>query len=193
MSRTVVHQGQFSKLHNRADNNDELQGAYRLLYLLRYNWHLGSHLTLSAGGGIDASVGFLYNMRNGNNPAQARFGIHLAPSVAATYAFSHRAFSFRIGYEAAVQLAGLMFSPNFGQSYYEIFNRNNNDHNIVPTTFIATPSLWQTAYIDVRPSRLWSRTWLRVSYIGDIQQAKVNNLKYHHYSHLVGIGITHTL
>ena len=190
VSRTVTHEGQLTTVHNRADNNDELGGAYRLRYILRRDWRLTSGLTLSAGGGLDAMAGFLYNMRNTNNPAQARVALHLTPSVAATYDFSWRAACFQLAYEASAPLVGLMFSPNYGQSYYEIFNEDDNDHNIVPTTIGTTPSLRHQLTLDFRPARKWRRTWLRIGYLGDYQQARINNLRYHQYSHLFILGIT---
>lgn len=192
-SQTVVHQGIINLVNNRADNNEELGGAYNFQYHLRYNWQMTPQLLFSAGAGADFNLGFLYNTRNSNNPAQARLSLHLAPSVAACYDFSYKTVDFRLSYEAMAPLVGLMFSPNYGQSYYEIFHKGNNDHNIVPTTFAATPSLRQMLALDIRPTRKWSNTWLRIGYLGDYQQAKVNNLKYHHYSHLLILGITKTL
>ncbi|MGG6550492.1 UNVERIFIED_CONTAM: DUF3316 domain-containing protein, partial [Prevotella sp. 15_C9] len=76
-------------------------------------------------GGIDAGMGFLYNTRNGNNPEQAYLGLNLAPRLSADYAFRIRSHPFQIRYEAQVPLVGVMFSPNYGQSYYEIFSRGD--------------------------------------------------------------------
>ena len=191
ISQTVIHQGELSFISNRADNNDEIGGMYNFQYHLRYNWWLCERkLQLEAGAGIDVNLGFLYNTRNSNNPAQARASVNLAPSVAASYRSYIKTMPFVIRYEAMAPLVGLLFSPNYGQSYYEIFNEGNYDHNIVPTTIGCTPSLRQMLTLDIKPTRKWSRTWLRIGYMGDYQQAKVNNLKYHQYSHLFIIGVT---
>lgn len=189
-----LHQGSLVSVQNRADNNDELGGSYEFHYHLRHEWTLTPAWTVEAGGGAQAGLGFLYNMRNGNNPAQARFSLTLNPSVATHYNFQLLKRSIRLHYEASAPLLGLMFSPNYGQSYYEIFSRGDYDRNLVPTTVVSTPSLRQMLALDIPlSSKPDVRTALRIGYLGDYWQASVNHLKYHHYSHLLVIGWTRSL
>lgn len=81
-------------------------------------------------------------------------------------------------------LVGIAFSPNYGQSYYEIFSRGNYDHNVVFVSPLSGPQLHQMLTLDVR---LW-RTTLTVGYLCDILQMEANDLKYHQYSHGILIG-----
>ena len=196
------HEGNIAYADNRSGNGGEMAGGYTFRYSLLRKWHttLWRHpLQLLAGGTAAANAGFVYNTRNGNNPANARLSLHIEPTVGLDYPIGHAR---RIGglsfspynsdrypavlhYEVSVPLIGLMFSPNYGQSYYEIFSRGNYDHNCVPTTTGSTPSLRQMLTIDFRLART---TW-RVGYLGTIEQSRVNGLKTHTYTHSLMIGI----
>lgn len=189
--QTIFHEGKLDVVSNRADNNDELGGMYRFQYHLRRQWAWANGFSLEAGGGIGAELGFLYNTRNSNNPAQAYAALQLLPSAAASQRIRVFNWPVRLRYEACVPLLGLAFSPNYGQSYYEIFSRGNYDHNIVPTTILSTPSLRHMLTADISLSRKHSSA-LRIGYLGDYQQAELNNLKRHQYAHMLIIGITVT-
>lgn len=185
-SRLLLHEGRFAYVSNRANNADEMAGSYRFGYGLIRSWQiLGGKLVLRAGAQADAYVGFLYNTRNGNNPAQAQISVDLSPNLAATYNFRLFRKTCQLNYEVAAPLLGLAFSPNYGQSYYEIFSRGDYDRNVVPTTFLSSPSLRHTLTFDMT----LGRTTLRVGYLGDYRQQEVNNLKYHAYSNILLIGI----
>lgn len=185
-SRLIVHQGNMSYSDNRSGNGGEIAGAYTFSYGVHCNWNFfDGSLNVKAGAQADVNVGFLYNTRNSNNPAQARLSLNISPSAAATYRFRLWQRNYSLRYELSVPLIGMMFSPNYGQSYYEIFSRGNYDHNIVPTTIGSTPSLRQMLTFDFS----LGRTTLRLGYLGDFRQAKVNNLKYHSYSNMLVIGI----
>ncbi|MBR5657722.1 MAG: DUF3316 domain-containing protein [Prevotella sp.] len=187
--QTVVNEGSIATVNNRADNNDEIGGAYDFQYHLRHHWEHGN-FNFEVGAAIGAHLGFLYNTRNSNNPAQAYAAINLMPSAALSRSLTLFKRSSALHYELTVPLLGLMFSPNYGQSYYEIFSRGNYDHNIVPTTIGATPSLRHSLTLDIPLSRQKPTLLFRIGYLGDYQQAKVNNLKQHHYAHLLLIGWT---
>ena len=174
---------------SRSGNGSEMAGMYTFTYGVHYNWDfMGGRFNVMAGAQADLDVGFLYNTRNGNNPAQARLALNIAPSAAATYRFRLGRVPMSARYQASVPLFGVMFSPNYGQSYYEIFSRGDYDHNVVPTTVASTPSLRQMLTVDFT----LGRTTLRVGYLGDYRQAKVNNLKYHTYSNMFLIGFVRT-
>lgn len=186
ISYITTHEAHVSLSHNRADNNNELTGMYNFQFAVHRNWHLlNDKLTLHAGPGLDANIGMLYNMRNGNNPTQAKISLNVAPSAGVSYLFNIKNKTFRISYDAMLPLAGLMFAPNYGQSYYEIFNRGNYDKNIRFTTWASTPSLRHLLAIDFK---LGSTTF-RAAYLGDYQQAKINHLKYHSYSNMLMLGV----
>lgn len=189
LSRELVHQAQILSVRNRRENNNELGGFYNFQYNWQYalgQWNVGEgELRLKVGGGVDTRLGFLYNMRNSNNPAQAYGQVNIAPNAVAAYRFRLRNLPFQLRYEVQVPLLGLAFSPNYGQSYYEIFTRDNYDHNLVVTSPVSAPSLRQLLTLDFTVRH----TTFRVGYLGDYQQAKVNQLRQHVWSNLLVLGI----
>jgi hypothetical protein len=79
-----------------------------------------------------------------------------------------------------------MFSPNYGQSYYEIFNEGVYDHNVVVTS-VATFQLRQQLSLDIKVS---PKAAIRIGYLCDIRQATPNNLKQHQWYNAALIGVT---
>lgn len=187
VSHSITHQIFVSCSDTRGNDYSMLSGMYNLKFGWHYNWDFtfsSQSLNLKAGGLADGTLGFLYNTRNSNNPAQARASLSIDPSVIATWSFKIKNRPFAMHYEVAMPLAGIAFSPNYGQSYYEIFSRGNYDHNVVFTSPFSGTQLHQLLAFDFR---LW-RTTFTIGYLGDIRQMDANNLKYHQYTHSILIG-----
>lgn len=184
-STQLTHYGSIATTEDRSGDGTRMSGLYTFSLSRHRDWWLfGGHWLLQAGWMADLNLGFNYDGRNTNNPAQARLSVQLGPSLAALYKTRVGKSNVVARYEVSAPLAGLMFSPNYGQSYYEIFSLGNYDHNVVPTTIVSAPSFRQMLTVDFR---LLGITW-RVGYLGDIQQAKPNGLKQHYYTHSLLLG-----
>ena len=62
---------------NKADNNNTFSALANWNYGLHYNFPITGNFKLLAGGLADLNGGFVYNLRNTNNPASARAYINL--------------------------------------------------------------------------------------------------------------------
>ena len=177
-------QANISYTHNRADNNNTFAGLVNWNYGLHYQFHLTDNFKLLAGGLANINGGFIYNLHNGNNPASARAYIDLDVSGMAIWTLMIKEKPVKLRYQLNVPLVGAMFSPHYGQSYYEIFSLGNKGGVIRFTSPHNHPSLRQMVSFDFPVGK----SQLRLSYLCDIQQAKVNKIKSHSYSHVFMVG-----
>lgn len=194
----LQHEGAIAYTHNRSRKAHELSGHYDFTFALMKSWSFANeNLTVRVGGMADFWLGFTYNTRNSaNNPAQGYASLAIGPNVMASYkladlikspssGFAKFLSTLTVNYQMRMPWLGLMFSPAYGQSYYEIFSQGNYDHNIVFTS-LATFQMRQQVSIDIP---IKNRTSLRIGYLSDIRQAKPNSLKQHIYYNAATIGV----
>lgn len=175
--------------HNKVDNNNTFSGLANWNYGLHYNFRITPNFKLLAGGLIDLNGGFVYNLRNGNNPAQARAYLNLDASGMAIWDLRIKNYPISLRYQLNLPLAGVMFSPNYGQSYYEIFTLGNWGGVINFTSLHNQPSLRQMLTVDFPVGR----AKMRLAYLWDAQQSKVNDIRTHTYSHVFMVGFVKEL
>ncbi len=175
--------GFFCHTSNRADNADEWGGKVNYSVGWHYNWVVGGRLRLMAGGEVHVGLGAIYNDRNGNNPVQAKADVDLAASLMAVCPFHIRKVPFTARYQTGLPLAGAMFSPRYGQSYYEM-SLGNYDHNVCFTYPGNAPSMRHFLTLDFPVAGFT----FRAGYLCDIRQSRVNGLRSHVWNHSFMIG-----
>lgn len=192
--------GHASTAQPAASNRDAYGGRIGYQHVWRYNLTAvqgtgttaeARNFNLNIGGGIGGDIGCLYNTHVGNNPAQAYANVSLIASVAADYTFNvswwkrhTRRNPFTLRAQLDAPFLGLMFSPRYGQSYYNIFYQGNYDRNIVVTWPGNAPTLRGHVTLDIPVSRYT----LRIGYVFDALQATPNNLRQHTYLNNIMIG-----
>jgi hypothetical protein len=177
-------QADFSFGKNRVDNNNTLAGMVNWNYGLHYQFKLSDNFKLLAGGLGDTNLGFIYNLRNSNNPASLRAYINLDASAMAIWRFHVKKKTLVLRYQLNTPILGVMFSPEMGESYYEIFSLGHYSGTIKLTSIHQQPSLRQFLSLDIPIGQ----QQIRLTYLGDLQQSHINNIKTHSYSHIFMIG-----
>lgn len=182
-----------SILDNPAKNINEYSGGVR--FALGWTktiktWDIKkSKVSVEVGPMTSIYAGGIYNERNGNNPAQAKADLMIDFTAKAKWQFSLFKKNMQLDYQIIMPFAGIAFSPNYGQSYYEAFYKDNYDHNVVFANFVNMPSIRHMINLDV-PLRKHSMTALRIGYQGYFMQSKFNKLRYHSYTNSFTIGFT---
>lgn len=178
-----------SYTENISQTNHTYEGLVNWSYALHYQFRPAKGLKILVGPMLDLNAGVVYNRRNSNNPAQAKAYGGLGASGMLIYRFRIKNYPLTVRWQANLPLLGVMFSPEFGESYYEIFSLGNGGRNAVFTSLHNNPSLRQLLTLDFPVGN----TVMRVGYVCDLQQAKVNHLKSHTYSHDFLIGVVRHL
>ena len=176
----------------------ELYDSKQYSLMLKQSWSayqpfkVGERLQLLAGAQMQLAVGALYIPTNGNNLVSAKVNSSLAASGMAIYKIPLRTKAVTARYQIDIPLVGVAFSPAFGQSYYEIFGLGNYSNILHVTHPFNAPSWRHIVSADI-PLGKKERTTLRASYIADIYQTDINELRTHIYSHTFSVGIVKTL
>jgi len=170
---------------NPTEDNNAFAGLVNFAYALHYQFHVNDNLKFLVGPAAEMNLGFVYNLNNGNNPASAKLYANLSASGMAIYKFNigHKQWVAR--YQLCLPMIGLMFSPHYGESYYEIFTLHHNSNLVHFTTYANQPSERQMVTLDIPVSNIK----LRLSYMCDIQQSHIDNIKTHTWSNLFMIGL----
>ena len=123
----------FLSTDNVSGNGIQVAGLINYSYSMLWQKELFGALTIGGGPLAGFDLGFIYNMRNGNNPASAIANIYLGVAALVKYRFNidkltRRSFFINLHWDLPV--VKTFFCPNYGQSYYEIFSLGNTDNTV---------------------------------------------------------------
>jgi hypothetical protein len=170
---------------NPSGSSKSYAGTLEYDYGLYYRWNPIRNIRLYTGLQGDFLAGAIYNLRNTNNPANAKIHLNLNASAMAAYTFQIKQQPIQIRYQINMPLTGMLFSPEFGQSYYEIGLGDQS-----PLIYLAAwhnhRTISNTLSVEV-PLNLCT---LRITGANRLYQTQLNDLKTQILSHTIYLGIS---
>lgn len=179
----------FARDKNPSGSGYMYYGMLNWSYALHYQFNMAKGLKVLAGPFLDLNAGVVYNQRNSNNPAQAKAYGNIGASAMAIYKFRIRHYPMTARYQLDLPLIGMTFSPEYGQSYYDIFVLGHSDNVVKFTSLHNAPSMRHMLTLDFPVGK----TIMRIGYTADIRQSKLNQLKSHAYSNCFMIGFVRNI
>jgi hypothetical protein len=176
---------ELAETKNPAGNVTSYVGSLEYGYGLHYRFRPVRKIQIFAGLQGDGLVGFIYNTRNGNNPVNAKVNFNFNLSGIAVYRFQIKKQPLQLRYQLNVPFAGIVFSPEFGQSYYEIGEGDSN--NLIQ--FASLHNQWVIRNLLSVELPLNFCT-VRLSYMNWIYETSVNSLDTRIISNSVYIGVS---
>ncbi|MDR2040942.1 MAG: DUF3316 domain-containing protein [Tannerella sp.] len=150
-----------------------------------YRFYPAENLKLLAGPSLRGMAGFIYNTQAANNSTALNVDIDLNLSVAALYTFCVRDYPLTLRYQADLSFAGLLFAPDYGQSYYEIFGLGNLEGVVRFSSLHNKLAMRNYLTVDLP---VWKFT-LRTGYMNNLYSTDINSIRTHHLSHSFMIGL----
>lgn len=171
---------EFVMADNPAKNATEYWGMLQYGWGGHYNLVKTDKFRLSAGAIWKTSVGVLYNERNSNNPASARIHSNINLSAIAFYNFKSLTFRWQLD----TPVIGALFSPHYGQSYYEL--SLGNTVGVANFASLHNQRALRNYFTVDIPI---NKAMLRVGYQGSFYQTKVHSLQTHTYTNSFVVGL----
>lgn len=162
----------FGSTENPAHNNTTIDGFISYDGGVMYKVLNAGNFNLFIGGSGEAKIGFIYNLRNGNNPATAKTMINLKADIMASYKLMINQYPLYLRLHAGTPFAGVFFSPHFGQSYYEIFGLDNKDGIIKFGSFNNQQAINTLFSVDIPIGKVA----MRVGYYMEYYRTHTNHL-----------------
>jgi hypothetical protein len=110
----------YSQSKNNAGNASYYAGIMEYNYGLFYRFKPDKQWQVFAGPQAGGFFGFVYNTRNGNNPATGKAHVNVNLSAIVNYKTEILSQPVGFRYQISLPFVGVMYAPPFGQSYYEI-------------------------------------------------------------------------
>lgn len=145
-----------------------------------YPFVQASQLRLFAGGGWDAQLGGIYNVRNSNNPGSLKVATNFNLATMAIYNWR----KFTVRWQLSSPFLGMYFSPEYGHSYYEIFMLGNGKGTVHLGSFYNQLALKNYFTVDYPVKNIT----LRAGYLGNFYRTDVNELTTKIVSHQFMLG-----
>ena len=180
------------------DISSSINGAENANFLSAFvDYTLGYHyrflpdpfLKIMIGGSAHGMLGMVYNTRNGNNPITVHTDIDLNFSMIAIYELRIKNQPLAIRYQLETPFAGILFSPMFNQSYYEIFSLGNTSGILNFNSFHNKFAMRNYLTLDIPIGNMT----LRAGYFGNFYATHINSLDRQIISHNFMIGFVKEL
>lgn len=185
ISRQQIINVDVSSTHNPAENTNDFAGFVDYTLGYHYRFSVLPGLKLLAGTSVHFMGGFIYNTRNSNNPASAKVDLDLNLSAMALYNLRIKEYPLTFRYQVEMPFAGTLFSPHYGQSYFEIFNQGNASGIVQFSSFHNKLALKNYITADFPVCNFT----VRAGYLNSSYRLDINNIKSHFISHSFMIGI----
>ncbi|MDR2472896.1 MAG: DUF3316 domain-containing protein [Tannerella sp.] len=184
-SRQSIVNVDISSALNGAENANFLSAFVDYSYGLHYRILPSPFFKILVGGSTRGMLGMVYNTRNGNNPMTLHADIDLNASMMAIYEFRIRKHQLALRYQIELPFAGVLFSPVYNQSYYEIFSLGNTQKIFNFNSLSNKFAIRNYFYLDFPIGGMT----LRAGYYGMIYSTNINKIERYIASNNVMLGV----